>query len=105
VRRQIPLALFLSGVALSACADKTLFIESNAHWSGEVDGIGAVAGSGEADYELNGEGDICWAIRKTTLAGTLRTYVKSENAFGLGSDIEHLETTSDPYGEVAGCMN
>lgn len=98
------LAPILGGLALTGCADQSLVIESNAPWTGDVDGLGAVAGTGNAEFALDG-GGTCWTIRKTTLAGTLRAYGRSENIFGLSADIEDLEITSAPYGEVSGCVN
>lgn len=100
---RLALALILGSLTLSACGDKTLVIESNAPWTGDVDGVGAVDGVGNDEISL--DGGACWSLRKTTLAGTLRAYGRSENIFGLSADVEDLETTSAPYGEVSGCVN
>lgn len=100
------LLLCLAAAGTMACGDKVLYIESNAPWSGTVDGLGAVSGVGNQDFDVSEvDGEVCWTLRKTTLAGTLRAYVKDESMFGAGSDIEGLETTSEPYGEIGGCSS
>ncbi len=101
----LSLLLFLAA-GTTACGDKVLYVESNASWAGSVDGIGDVTGTGNEEFDVSEvEGEVCWTLRKTTLAGTLRAYVKDEGAFGAGSDIEGLETTSEPYGEIGGCSS
>ncbi len=101
----LSLVVFLAAGA-TACGDKVLYVESNASWAGTVDGIGAVTGTGSADFDVaEVDGEVCWTLHKTTLAGTLRAYVKDEGAFGASSDIEGLETTSEPYGEIGGCSS
>ncbi len=98
--------LLLAAAGTTACGDKVLYVESNASWAGTVDGLGAVSGAGSTDFDVSEvEGEVCWTLRKTTLAGTLRAYVKDEGPFGAGSDIEGLETTSEPYGEIGGCSS
>lgn len=91
-------------LVLLGCGDKTLYVESNAPWEGTVDGVGSVSGTGNEDFDVSEQdGEICWTLRKTTLAGTLRAYVEDESMFGLGVAVEGLETTTQPYGEVGGC--
>ncbi|MGH7585474.1 MAG: hypothetical protein ACREMH_04440 [Gemmatimonadales bacterium] len=94
----------LVSLGLLGCGDKTLFVESNAPWEGTVDGVGAVTGESNGDFDVSEvDGEVCWTLRKTTMAGVLRAYVEDEGAFGLGTNIEGLETTNEPYGEVTGC--
>ena len=101
-RRWVCAAVLLLG--LLGCGDKTLFVESNAPWQGTVDGIGDVSGTGNKDFDVSEvDGEVCWTLKKTTLAGVLRVYVEDNGAFGLSTDIEGLKTTTDPYGEVSGC--
>lgn len=105
VRRHFLMTLFAL-TAVAGCGDKVLYVESNAPWAGNVDGIGDVSGSGNMDFDVSEvNGEVCWTLHKTTLAGTLRAYVRDEGMFGAGADIEGLETTTAPYGEIGGCSS
>ena len=100
----LPLLVLAAGA--TACGDKVLFVESNASWAGTVAGLGEVSGTGNADFDLSEvDGEICWTLRKTTLAGTLRAYLRDEGAFGAGPDVHGLEATIEPYGEIGGCSS
>lgn len=105
VPRSVLLALGAAAM-ITGCGDRILYIESNAPWSGNVDGIGAISGTGNADYDLaEVNGEACWTLRKTTLAGTLRAYVRDEGLFGASAEVEGLEITTEPYGEIGGCSS
>lgn len=98
------LLTLVTAVGIVGCGDKILYVESNAPWAGSVDGIGEVAGTGNADFDVSGvEGEVCWTLHKTTLAGTLRAYVRDEGMFGASAEVEGLEITTEPYGEIGGC--
>jgi|SRR5687768_3234744 len=91
---------------LTSCGGRTLRIESDTSWTGTVGGI-PVSGHGSLDMELparnGGRGAVCWDIRKTSEAGTLRAHVEQSTFFGLGSVVEGEMTTTAPFGVVAGC--
>lgn len=100
-RSVLPLVLLLG---LAACETKELVIESNTAWAGEITGYGAVAGEGNAVIDLtDAPSDVCWTLRKTTSAGTLRAYLRDETWFGLGNEIDGDQTTTLPNGEIGGC--
>lgn len=105
--RPPPLLTLLVAAAFTAgCGDRILYVESNAPWAGSVDGVGDVAGTGNADFDLSeADGETCWTLHKTTLAGTLRAYVRDEGMFGASAEVEGLEITTEPYGEIGGCSS
>jgi hypothetical protein len=91
-------------VLLCACDKTTLVIESDTSWAGDIDEVGQVADRGHARFELpNAKRELCWSIRKTSSAGTLRAYAEDETWFGLGSDIDGEASTTAANGVVQGC--
>lgn len=101
VRALLPL---FAVVALAACDEKHLVIESNTSWEGTITYAGDVSGTGNATVNLsNVPSDVCWTLRKTTVDGTLRAYLQDETWFGLGEEIDGDQTTTEPNGEVRGC--
>lgn len=104
MHRSVLIGSLLVGLGLAGCSDTTLVVESNAPWEGQVDGVGSVTGTGNATFDVSGESNTCWTLRKSTLAGTLRAYVQNDNTFGLGSQVQGLQATTAPYGEVTGCV-
>jgi hypothetical protein len=96
--------LWLGVVLLAGCSGKTLHIESNTTWVGNIEQFGDIAGRGNAAYDLGGTyGLICWKINKTTSLGLLRVFSDDKTWFGLGSEVDGDQTTTAPNGEVTGC--
>ncbi len=94
----------LMAVALGACDEKVLVIESNTAWEGTIDYLGGVTGEGSASVDLSDvPSDVCWVLRKTTSAGTLRAYLEDDTWFGLGKEVDGDQSTSAPNGEIGGC--
>lgn len=99
-------ASVIAGLLLTACAGKTLKVESDTAWVGTIDQFGAVQGRGNADYDLGKtSGEVCWTFQKVTSLGTLRVYSDDQTWFGLGSEIDGEMTTRDPSGTVQGCSS
>jgi len=92
-------------LTLTACGGKTLVIESDTSWLGNLDGTGEIQGRGNAKYEVADIAPICWSIRKTQEPGTLRAYMDTKTWFDLGNEIEGLSTTTDSLGVVSGCVS
>lgn len=91
-------------VAVMACDDRELIVESNTSWSGFIDGDDAGFsrdGSGNATFEL-GSGTTCWAFQKDSEGGRLRVYAKTREVFG--SDRHGDASTTAAYGAVSGCV-
>lgn len=100
-RALLPLIAVL---ALAACDEKILVVESNTSWEGTITYAGDVSGTGSATVDLSDfPSNVCWTLRKTTTDGVLRAYLKDETWFGLGEEIDGDQTTSEPNGEVSGC--
>lgn len=92
--------LFVAG-----CGGRVIHIESDTDWSGTIDGIGVVSGRGSKTFALDAvSSPICWTITKLTDAGTLRVYSEASTWFGLGEDIDGEQTTTEPHGDVTGCV-
>ena len=97
------LALTAGTLALVACDKPTLYVESNTAWTGRVGGSDAqysaeVQGEGNKVYELR-SGTTCWEFRKLTADGTLRAYARKR-----GNRTEGDEKTTQPFGQIAGCV-
>jgi hypothetical protein len=91
-------------VVLAACDTKELVIQSNTTWDGTITGYGDVAGSGNAVIDLtDAPSNVCWTLKKTTSAGTLRAYLADETWFGLGKEYDGDQTTTEPSGQIEGC--
>lgn len=91
-------------LAVAACSDKELVVESNTTWSGVIVGLGGVQGEGNATIDLsNAPSDVCWTLKKETSAGTLRAYLRDKTWFGLGTEIDGDQTTTAPGGQIGGC--
>lgn len=89
----------------TACNHKTLTVESDTSWEGDVTGYGTFGGSGGSELDLdNAPNNFCWTFRKTTTAGTLRAYVHHEDWLGLRSEYIGDATTTAPGGEIGGCI-
>lgn len=103
---RIKLALPVAAVLLlSSCGGEILHIESDTSWTGSFAGS-PIEGRGYRDIAFPGvrvSDELCWTIRKTTDAGTLRVWVEKSTWFGLGNDIRADETTTQPQGLVSGC--
>jgi len=98
------LLLFLALPLLSACDEKFLVIESDTSWSGDISGYGQVAGTGDAEIDLtDAPSNVCWTLKKETDEGSLRAYLNDDTWFGLGSEVDDDQTTTDPMGQVMGC--
>lgn len=98
------LLLPLLVLGLAGCDEKVLIIESNTAWQGDVTYVGGVSGQGGASIDLSDvPSDVCWTLRKTTSAGTLRAYLKDDTWFGLGKEVDGDQTTTAPNGEIGGC--
>lgn len=90
---------------LAACNSKTLVIESNTTWQGEVVGVVTLSGRDNATIELNdAPGGICWTLAKTTSAGTLRAYLHEEDWLGLSERYAGDASTTEPNGQIGGCL-
>jgi hypothetical protein len=90
---------------LAACNSKTLVIESNTAWQGEVTGYVTLSGRDGATIDLkDASGTVCWTLAKTTSAGTLRAYLKEEDWLGLHVSYAGDATTSEPNGQIGGCL-
>lgn len=90
--------------ALMGCDSKELVIQSNTGWEGTVAGIGTIAGQGNDVIDLSdAPSDVCWELRKTTSAGVLRAYLRDETWFGLGTEYDGDQATSEPGGQIGGC--
>lgn len=97
-------SLLVLSAAIGGCDSKELVIQANTSWQGTVTGIGAVAGSGNDVIDLtDAPSDVCWELRKTTSAGILRAYLRDETWFGLGTEYDGDQSTSEPGGEIGGC--
>ena len=89
---------------LVGCSDKTLVVQSNTVWSGTVDQFGAISGRGNGSFDLGSTyGQVCWTITKETVVGILRAYSDDKTWFGLGSEVDGDQTTTEPNGKVTGC--
>jgi hypothetical protein len=89
----------------AACNSKTLVIESDTSWSGEVQGYVTLSGRDNATIDLdNAPQNFCWTVAKTTSAGTLRAYLKEEDWLGLSKDYVGDAKTTEPNGEIGGCV-
>lgn len=96
--------LLLGMLLLCGCSGKTLVVESDTSWSGEIDRVGSVAGRGDGEFDLGGlHGEVCWTLAKTTSLGTLRAYARDDTWFGLGSETDGEAVTTAPNGRVQGC--
>ena len=98
----------LSGIALAialgACTDRELIVESNTSWSGFIDEEESGYsrdGTGNAKFDLDSD-RTCWTFQKETDAGFLRVYAKTKEIFG--TDRQGDARTTTPYGFVAGCV-
>ena len=102
----LKLGLGLSAVmALSACDHKTLTVESDTTWQGDVTGYGSFGGSGGGEVDLDNAPDsFCWTFTKKTSAGTLRAYVHHEDWLGLRDEFVGDATTTEPNGTIGGCI-
>jgi hypothetical protein len=90
--------------ALAGCDSKELVIQSNTGWEGTISGYGAVTGSGNAILDLSDvPSNVCWELRKTSTAGVLRAYLRDETWFGLGTEYDGDQSTSEPAGQIEGC--
>jgi len=98
-----PLQWLAVAALLGACNDKDLVIESNTTWTGTVDRIGTLTGRGNARYQLDVPGQICWDFHKTSTFGVLRVYAEDKTWFGLGTEVDSDDTTIEPNGHVTGC--
>ena len=91
---------------LTSCGGQTLRIESDTSWTGTVGDV-PVSGHGSLEMELparnGGRGAVCWTLKKTAEAGTLRAHVEQSTFFGLGSVVEGEMATTAPFGVVSGC--
>jgi hypothetical protein len=88
---------------LAGCAERTLMIESDTSWSGNVQQVGAINGQGGAELELPSTGGrLCWDLQKGTTAGTLRAYVRDKKNF-FGTDTDGDMATTEPNGLITGC--
>ena len=95
----------VSTLVIAGCGGRVIHIESDTSWTGTIDGVGAVAGRGSKSFTLDATSSpVCWVITKTTAAGTLRVYSEQSTWFGLGEDIEAEQTTTEPNGDVTGCV-
>jgi hypothetical protein len=90
-------------LTLMGCGGTTLVVDSDTAWAGSVDAYGSISGRGNANYDLGDAARSCWAVGKTTDAGTLRVYAKTSEWFGIGDVITGESTTSAPRGTVTGC--
>ncbi|MGE5091823.1 MAG: hypothetical protein ACM3OH_06590 [Bacillota bacterium] len=103
--RMAALLPIMSTVLIAGCGGRVIHIESDTSWSGTIDGIGAVSGRGSTTFALDAvSSPVCWTITKLTAAGTLRVYSEASTWFGLGEDIEAEQTTTEPNGDVTGCV-
>lgn len=94
----------LGVLLLCGCSGKTLVIDSDTAWAGEVDRIGSLDGRGHEEIGLSGfKDEVCWSIAKTTEDGTLRVYARDDTWFGLGEEIDGEAVTTAPHGRVGGC--
>ena len=85
-------------------SDKSLIIQSNTTWTGTVDQFGSIAGQGNSSINLGSTyGLVCWTITKGTALGILRAYSDDKTWFGLGSEIDGDQTTTQANGQVTGC--
>ena len=102
VARALPcVALF----ALAACGSRELHVESDTRWTGTIEGMGSVSGSGTRVIDLNrAPSPVCWSIGKTTSAGTLHVYGRQSSFGGTEVDIIDEGTTNAPNGVVQGCL-
>jgi len=90
---------------LAACNSKTLVIESNTAWQGEVTGYATLSGRDGATIDLDGAtGNVCWTLEKTTSAGTLRAYLKESDWLGLSVRYAGDAKTTEPNGQIGGCL-
>lgn len=105
-RRRLATALpIVSMLLVAGCGNRVIHIESDTDWSGTIDGIGVVSGRGSKTFALDAvSSPVCWTITKMTDAGTLRVYSEASTWFGLGEDIEAEQTTTEPHGDVTGCV-
>jgi len=88
-----------------ACNTKTLVIESNTSWQGEVTGVFSLSGRDDATIELDdAPASLCWTVSKTTSAWTLRAYLKEEDWLGLSKNYTGDATTTAPNGQIGGCI-
>ena len=90
---------------LMACNSKTLVIESNTSWQGEVEGYVTLAGRDGATIDIkDAPGTVCWNLTKTTSAGTLRAYLKESDWLGMNVRYAGDATTTEPNGQIGGCL-
>ena len=95
--------LLTTALVLVGCDKPTLYVESNTAWTGRVGGSDAqysaeVQGEGNKVYELR-SGTTCWEFRKLTADGTLRAYATKR-----GNRTEGDDKTTQPFGQIAGCV-
>ena len=64
---------------------------------------GTLTGRGNARYQLDVPGQICWDFHKTSTFGVLRVYAEDKTWFGLGTQVDSDDTTIEPNGHVGGC--
>jgi hypothetical protein len=96
--------VLVPALLLLGCDEKSLVIESDTAWTGSINHLGPVSGEGSGEFDLSDfPSDVCWQLRKTSSAGTLRAYLRDETWFGLGKEIDGDQTTTAPSGEVRGC--
>ena len=91
-------------VALSACTDREVIVESNTSWSGfigEEESGYSRDGSGNARFEVD-DGRTCWTFQKETEDGYLRAYAKTKEIFG--TDRHGDARTTAAFGIVTGCV-
>lgn len=97
-------AVLVAALALTGCDEKHLIIESDTSWEGTVTYVGDIAGTGDADVDLSDvPSNVCWTVRKLTQEGSLRVYLMDETWFGLGTENDGDQTTTEPTGVVRGC--
>ena len=97
------LAVLAGTLALVACDKPTLYVVSDTSWTGRVGGSDAaysaeVQGEGNKVYELR-SGTTCWEFRKLTAEGSLRAYATKR-----GNRTEGDDKTTQPFGQIAGCV-
>lgn len=100
-----PLFALVAVPLCAACNSKTLVIESDTSWNGEVQGYVTLSGRDNATIDLDdAPQSVCWTLAKTTSAGTLRAYLKEEDWLGLSKDYVGDATTTEPNGQIGGCL-
>ena len=92
-------------ITLIACSEDTVVVvESDTVWRGDIETYGAVDGRGDARFDISdAEDEVCWTFVKQTDFGTLRVYAEDDTWFGLGSQVDGEQTTTEPNGQVRGC--